>query len=502
MLIGDQGNDTLNAGDGDDDFIVLAANFGNDVFQGGAGWDILSFGDLYQLGITTFRTSRLVLDAAAGVEVLEMGYFGLTGTRGDDLFDLTGVTQIFVDAAFAPGIRLQLLGGNDVYRGADGYNADRVDGGTGQDSLWGGGGNDTLIGDDGSDGLFGEDGVNTLIGGSGNDKLVTKNVGESLDGGRDNDTLIGGRESTLLGGDGNDRLISNGGNNILNGGHGNDELVSGNSGDSLYGGNGSDTLTAGIGAETLYGGAGNDVQYAAGGYHQVLFGEGGNDRLVASYYTNSLYGGDGDDTLYSGDNRLLLDGGAGDDAYEIGSFDYFAPVEAVDSGRDAVYVKYLDSYRLPQNIEDLFKVSGTVYGLFGSGNSLDNRITGGNATDTLDGGRGNDMLTGGGSSDHFVFTSTLGARNADTITDFQHDIDKIDLDSSGTGVFVASSIGALGASAFKVLGADVDADDRILYDQVSGKIFYDVDGNGVVARELFALVSAGVTLTSTDFLVI
>jgi Ca2+-binding RTX toxin-like protein len=57
----------------------------------------------------------------------------------------------------------------------------------------------------------------------------------------------------------------------------------------------------------------------------------------------------------------------------------------------------------------------------------------------------------------------------------------------------------LGRSAFITGSAAGDADDRIVYNSATGKIFYDADGNGAGAAVLFAQVSAGTALTNLDF---
>ena len=62
--------------------------------------------------------------------------------------------------------------------------------------------------------------------------------------------------------------------------------------------------------------------------------------------------------------------------------------------------------------------------------------------------------------------------------------------------------GALAAARFKVLGAGVDADDRILYHRASGTLFYDPDGSGAQARQVFAVIDTAPALTAADFLVV
>ena len=66
-------------------------------------------------------------------------------------------------------------------------------------------------------------------------------------------------------------------------------------------------------------------------------------------------------------------------------------------------------------------------------------------------------------------------------------------------MFKQIGAGRLAAGAFHVGTSAGNADDRIVYDQATGKIFYDADGSGAGAAILFATVTAGTTLTSADF---
>ncbi len=67
-------------------------------------------------------------------------------------------------------------------------------------------------------------------------------------------------------------------------------------------------------------------------------------------------------------------------------------------------------------------------------------------------------------------------------------------------VFVGLPSGRLAPSAFAAGTAAQDADDRIVYDQATGRIFFAADGSGGGAAVLFATVSAGTALTAADFL--
>lgn len=48
-------------------------------------------------------------------------------------------------------------------------------------------------------------------------------------------------------------------------------------------------------------------------------------------------------------------------------------------------------------------------------------------------------------------------------------------------------------------GGVVDADDRILFDQETGFIYYDVDGSGAAAAVLFAKVTPGISISASNF---
>jgi serralysin len=60
----------------------------------------------------------------------------------------------------------------------------------------------------------------------------------------------------------------------------------------------------------------------------------------------------------------------------------------------------------------------------------------------------------------------------------------------------------LAANLFKNLNLGaVDADDRILYNNTTGAVFYDYDGSGAGSAIQFAIITGHPTLTNWDFLV-
>lgn len=239
------------------------------------------------------------------------------------------------------------------------------------------------------------------------------------------------------------------------------------------------------GNDTLNGGSGNDL----------LFGNGGNDSLDGGTGNDTLYGGTGNDTF-------LVDA-ASDSVIENAA-------EGTDTLRASV------TRVLGANFENLVLLgsaaingSGNALGNVLDGNSGANRLrglagadtlTGGEGVDSLYGGAGHDRLTGGADADSFVFATAVVAVSSDTITDFEHGIDKIRLDNA---VFTAfESTGALPAGAFYVGGAAHDANDRIVYDNETGRLYYDADGNGALAQVLVAQLDGTPELSAGDIRII
>ena len=178
------------------------------------------------------------------------------------------------------------------------------------------------------------------------------------------------------------------------------------------------------------------------------------------------------------------------------------------------------SYILGANLENLV-LSGTA-ALNGTGNALNNTLTGnagankldggagndmlngGAGADTLVGGAGNDTLTGGTEADRFVFSTTLGASNVDTLVDFSKaQGDTMALDSA----FFASLAGKTDLSKhFRTSAqAPVGGDDFIVYDMGTGQLFYDAAGTntGTSKAQWFATLSnKPQDLSASQFVVI
>ncbi|OAP47607.1 Ig-like domain-containing protein [Sinorhizobium americanum] len=126
------------------------------------------------------------------------------------------------------------------------------------------------------------------------------------------------------------------------------------------------------------------------------------------------------------------------------------------------------------------------------------RLNGGAGNDILSGGVGRDKLIGGEGADSFLFDVAPGTANCDRVLDFCAADDLFRLDAA---VFAALSVGTLDSEALAFGKAAADEDDRIIYDQARGELFYDADGIGGADAVRFAIVSRGISLAAEDFLV-
>jgi serralysin len=273
----------------------------------------------------------------------------------------------------------------------------------------------------------------------------------------------------------------------------------------------------------------DDIIEGFGG-HDRIWGHGGDDDLYGGSGDDDLFGGSGDDNLHGGSGWDYMEGGTGADYYFVDSVNDEV-VEFAGEGVDRVYT-LTSSYRLPANVEDLVydgygdftgignglanfihggdrhdRLEGLagndrLYGYAGDddlyGGSGADRLSGGAGYDFLFGGSGNDILTGGSGTDDFHFDTALNASsNVDRITDFSVDSDAIYLDRDIFRGIAAS--GQLDPDAYVEGSVARDAEDRIVYDQANGRIFYDRDGTGAAAKILFATVTPGTDLEAIDF---
>ena len=158
---------------------------------------------------------------------------------------------------------------------------------------------------------------------------------------------------------------------------------------------------------------------------------------------STLTGTAGNDTLRSGGNDTLI-GGNGDDTYVVlysGDTVQEAPGQGIDT------VKATINFTLSDNVENLTLIGngGSGRGLFGTGNDLDNVVSGDTGIQFINGGAGNDILIGGGGADTFIVQAGNGS---DLIKDFGAD-DQVWLQGYGFSSFAAVQ------AAMTQVGADV-----------------------------------------------
>jgi Ca2+-binding RTX toxin-like protein len=286
----------------------------------------------------------------------------------------------------------------------------------------------------------------------------------------------------------------------------------------LFGTNGADNLFGGISADTIYGAGGNDTLNGSSG-NDKLYGDFGDDSLRGSGGLDSVYGGEGNDTLdATGLGNDSLFGGIGNDVYQLARFGDKV-IENLNQGIDTIQSNV--SYTLGDNIENLILMG---YGLSGTGNNLNNQITGGDGSnilsglagnDTLNGGPGNDTLTGGFGTNQFLFDTPLSAAGVDIITDFYVSWnDKILLDKSVFQALETVAGNPLLAEDYSIIDVDelieplvaADSFSEIVYNRSTGNLFYNANnasvGFGAGGGQFATITFAPPNLYNTFLLVI
>ncbi|MEO0031183.1 MAG: hypothetical protein RIS94_941 [Pseudomonadota bacterium] len=270
-------------------------------------------------------------------------------------------------------------------------------------------------------------------------------------------------------------------------------------------------LSGDAGANLLIGREGNDTLEGRAGV-DTLYGNSGNDRLLGGAGADAMLGGSGNDRYYV-DN-------AKDTVYETATR---AAGDHVDlGGRDIVYsaVSYSIAASNPgrQFIEDL-TLTGTA-STSAKGNALANRLTGNAAANVLTGGAGNDTLLGGGGNDRLIgglgadkltggagsdlfrFDTLERAPKVDTITDFTPGGDHLQIVRAVFSALADQAAGPLAANELAAGVSSASADQHLVYDMTTGRLFYDSDGAGGAAQIQIAVLTNHPVLTASDILLI
>ncbi len=205
----------------------------------------------------------------------------------------------------------------------------------------------------------------------------------------------------------------------------------------------------------------------------------GNDNITGTAFNDFIDGGRNSDTVSAGDGNDTVVGGDGNDLLDGGN------------NNDVLW-----------------------------GGAGDDTLLGQNGNDTMIGGPGRDTMTGdGGASDTYFFGT--GPFNSvtddDTITDFIPAADKLWFTESlltSTGYQVAALPAATSISSNNwfastttaiIAGQTYAADDRFIFDNVTGQLYYDADGgSGGAGLPILVATLQGAPalgLTAADFVI-
>ncbi|MBC7987901.1 MAG: pre-peptidase C-terminal domain-containing protein [Sphingomonadaceae bacterium] len=212
---------------------------------------------------------------------------------------------------------------------------------------------------------------------------------------------------------------------------------------------------------------------APGSYYECIWDSGGEDRIE-----------------YNGVKDCVID-------LTAATLDYSATGAGVVSFVDTIFAGFTIANGVV--IENAVGGGGNDMLI---GNEAANRLYGGGGNDTMigrNGASGRDNYRGGNGDDSF-YVDGLDADHAKKIRDFGDggDADVVLLEADSYGL----APGALDPNIFVVGTAAGDADDRFIYNDANGKLFFDADGNGAGAKVLIARFENLATLDATDFAVI
>jgi Ca2+-binding RTX toxin-like protein len=477
-LAGNDGNDTVYGLGGNDN--SLEGGAGDDFIDGGVGDDRMSGSS----GNDTY-----VVDSV-GDEVTE-----LSATDGID--------TVRSSVSYTLGAHLEnlvLLETSDI--NATGNELDNVlTGNAGSNILDGKAGKDTLIGGLGND-LYIVDSLGDVVTEAANEGIdtVQSSVSYVLGDHVENLLLIGTANIDATGNALDNILTGNAGNNILDGKGGNDSLIGGLGDDTYVVSEVGDTVTetANAGVDTVNAA----ISYTLGDNLENLTLTGtGNINGTGNALRNTLTGNAGNNILNGKEGDDTLIGGLGNDIYIVNDAGDQVS-ERFNEGVDVIAASV--SYTLSDNVEHI-GLTGTD-NLNATGNTLDNVLLGNVGVNTLDGDAGNDILIGvggrdtlkgGTGADKFVFTAPTD--RVDRILDFsKQERDQILLVSNG---FTGLKAGNVKQKQFVLGNKAKDKNDRLIYNQKNGALFYDADGKGGTAQVRIATFANKPALGVSDFIV-
>lgn len=363
------------AGTGNELANHLAGNAGHNLLDGRAGADVLAGAAGDDTYVVDNADDAIVELANEGSDLVLASVTYALANNVDHL-TLTGTANI--DAT-----------GNELSNQLHGnIGANVLDGGAGADHLAGGAGNDVYVVDDAGD-------VVEEHSGHGRDTVLAS-VSYGLSANVEDLTLTGTGDTAATGNELHNTLLGNVGANLLDGAAGADYMA-GSAGDDTYmvddagdavveqAAEGTDTVLTSLthqlatNVESLILTGSADVNGTGNELDNVLMGNSGANILDGATGADSMAGGAGDDTYHVDNVKDVV-------------------VEQATEGVDQVLTA-LD-HQLAANVENL-TLTGDA-NVSGSGNDLDNTITGNAGANLLDGAGGADTLAAGAGDDTYV----------------------------------------------------------------------------------------------------
>ncbi|MCW5733179.1 MAG: calcium-binding protein [Enhydrobacter sp.] len=545
VIQGGFATDSIFAGSGNDTIQVLEGEFIDHV-DGESGTDTLDLSNI------SSRPANVNLDT--GTWDLSPSFGGpatissievVTGTQGNDTITTTFGTQTLNGGL-----------GNDSFVMLEGRFIDEVNGGSGTDTLdlsnitsspadvnldtgiWDlvptFGGPETIssievvIGTQGNDTITTTFGTQTLNGGLGDDSFVMLEGRfiDEVNGGSGTDTLdltnvtTHGATIDLTAGTW-DLTPSFGGPQTIS----SIEIVEGTQlGDSVTGSFADEAFSGKKGDDSLFGGGGTDT----------IEGGKGDDLIQGGFNTDFIFGENGGDTIAVLEGEFIdnVDGGAGADTLDLSAITSRGAV--IDFGAGTWDLS--PSFGGPATIVSVERVTGTAVNdsvtgaaaneVFNGGSGDDvlsgaaglDQLKGGNGNDTLDGGSqadtlegggGNDRLTGGTGQDNMTGgggndTFVLGPLQADrdTIADFSSAADQFEISAALFGGGLVAGVLPAARFVINATGLAGDSNDRFIYNNTTGQLFYDSNGSAAGNREHIATLTGIPGLASSDFTIV
>ncbi|PZV40406.1 calcium-binding protein, partial [Mesorhizobium kowhaii] len=363
--------------------------------------------------------------------------------------------------------------GNDVLDGGAG--ADRLVGGAGLDCASYASAAKSVVADLANAGANGGDAFGDIFSGI-----------ENISGSNFADTLRGDTHNNVLSGRaGNDSLDGAAGNDVLDGGAGADRLVGGAGLDCASYASAAKSVVADLAnAEANGGDAFGDIfsgieNISGSNFADTLRGDTHNNVLSGRAGNDSLDGAAGNDVLDGGAGADRLVGGAGLDCASYASAAKSVVADLANAGANGGDA-FGDIFSGIENISGsnfADTLRGDTHNNVLSGGAGNDSLDGAAGNDVLDGGAGADILMGGYGADRFQFQSTgdtiPGSR--DTISDFVHGLDRIDLRliDANTNVSGDQEFSFIGDHGFSGKAGEMHFVDHVLSGDVNGDSIAD-----------------------------